>query len=100
METLLNQLELNLKELYRKAVDADATLQQLRQQGHGKYQQVFVNDGLFQTQSEFFMPYLSETAELIYLIRQSGQFNTATLQKIVLQLQTLHKTLAEFRTAL
>ena len=57
METLLNQLELNLKELYRKAVDADAILQQLRQQGHGKYQQVFVNDGLFQTQSEFFMPY-------------------------------------------
>ena len=33
MEQLLNQLDQNLKELYRKAVDADALLDELAQQG-------------------------------------------------------------------
>ena len=46
------------------------------------------------------MPYLAETAEQIAAIRQSQQFNTATLQRVVSQLQLLHKTLTEFRAAL
>lgn len=100
MDTLLTQLEQNLKELYRKALDADAVLEQLRQQGHGNFNHVFSNDGLFQSQADHFMPYLTETADQIYAIRQTGQFNTATLEKVVKQLQILHKTLAEFQAAL
>jgi hypothetical protein len=30
-------------------------------------------------------------------MRQTQQFNTATLQRVVKQIQLLHKTLAEFR---
>lgn len=100
MDTLLSKLEQNLKELYRKALDADTVLEQLRQQGHGKFQQIFADDGLFQCQSDHFMPYLTETADQIYAMRQAGQFNTATLEKVVKQLQVLHKTLAEFQAAL
>ncbi len=99
MEQLLTQLDQNLKELYRKALDADAVLDDLQQQGHGKYQHIFP-DGLFQVQSNRFLPYLAETAEQISAIRQTQQFNTATLENIVKQLQQLHLTLAEFRTAL
>jgi primosomal protein N'' len=98
MEQLLQQLDQNLKELYRKALDADAILDDIQQQGHGKYQQIFPA-GLFQVESNRFMPYLSETAEQISAIRQTQQFNTATLENIVKQLQQLHKTLAEFRAA-
>jgi len=100
METLLEQLDENLKELYRKAVDADALLEQLQQQGQAKHQAIFSKDAVFQVQSNRFMPYLAETAEQIAAIRQSQQFNTATLQRVVRQLQLLHKTLTEFRTAL
>lgn len=100
MDALLNQLDANLKELYRKALDADAVLDNLQQQGQAKHQSIFQPGGLFQASSNRFMPYLSETAEQISAIRQSQQFNTATLQNIVKQLQLLHKTLSDFRTAI
>lgn len=100
METLLAQLDENLKELYRKALDADAVLEQLQQQGQAKHQTIFNKDAVFQVKSNRFMPYLAETAEQIAAIRQSQQFNTATLQRVVSQLQLLHKTLTEFRAAL
>lgn len=100
MDSLLQQLDENLKELYRKAVDADQYLETLQQQGQAKYQNIFVADGSFTTQSNRFMPYLSETAEQIAAIRHSQQFNTATLARIVKQLELLHRTLAEFRQLL
>lgn len=99
MDQLLEQLDQNLKELYRKALDADAVLNQLQQQGHAKHQRIF-SEELFLTQSNRFMPYLSETAEQIAAMRQTQQFNTATLQRVVQQLQHLHKTLAEFKSVI
>ncbi|KKL01446.1 prephenate dehydrogenase [Rheinheimera mesophila] len=100
MDQLLEQLDQNLKDLYRKALDADAILEQLQQQGHGKYQTIFVNGKSFQVSSDRFMPYLSEVAEQVAAMRQTQQFNTATLQRVVKQIQLLHKTLANFRQAI
>ena len=100
MDTLLNQLDDNLKELYRKAIDADAMLDNLQQQGHGKHQRIFADNTLFQASSNRFMPYLAETAEQIAAMRQSQQFNTATLERVVKQLKHLHQTLATFRAVI
>ncbi|OGO81111.1 MAG: prephenate dehydrogenase [Chromatiales bacterium RIFOXYA1_FULL_46_5] len=100
MDQLLEQLDQNLKDLYRKALDADAVLDDIRQQGHGNYQTIFVNDKSFLVSSNRFMPYLSEAAEQVAAMRQTQQFNTATLQRVVKQIQLLHKTLAEFRQAI
>ena len=100
MEQLLNQLDQNLKELYRKAVDADALLDELAQQGQAKHQAIFPADSLFRVSSPRFLPYLSETAEQVASIRLTQQFNTATLQRVVTQLRQLHTTLAEFRAVI
>ena len=97
MDQLLEQLDQNLKDLYRKALDADAVLNEIQQQGHGKHQAIFVDDKSFLVSSNRFMPYLSEAAEHVAAMRQTQQFNTATLQRVVKQIQLLHKTLAEFR---
>lgn len=97
MEQLLNQLDLNLKELYRKALDADAILDELQSKGQAKHQAIFPAPAIFRVSSPRFMPYLSETAEQVSAIRQTQQFNTATLELVVKQLQLLHKTLNEFR---
>jgi hypothetical protein len=97
MEQLLNQLDLNLKELYRKALDADAMLDELQTQGQARHQAIFPSPSIFRISSPRFMPYLSETAEQVSAIRQTQQFNTATLELVVKQLQLLHKTLSEFR---
>lgn len=100
MDHLLTQLDENLKELYRKALDADTVLDVFQQQGKGKHQFIFPTEAGFQAQSNRFMPYLAETAEQISAIRHSQQFNTATLQRVVQQLKLLHLTLAEFKDAL
>lgn len=100
MDALLTQLDDNLKELYRKALDADALLDNLQQQGHGKYQHIFADNQLFKVSSNRFMPYLAETAEQVAAMRQSQQFNTATLQRVVQQLKQLHTTLADFRAVI
>ncbi|MBU1436702.1 MAG: prephenate dehydrogenase [Gammaproteobacteria bacterium] len=97
MEQLLTQLDLNLKELYRKALDADAILDELQNKGQARHQAVFPAPSIFKISSPRFMPYLSETAEQIAAIRLTQQFNTATLALVVKQLQLLHKTLSEFR---
>ncbi|MCC5853268.1 MAG: prephenate dehydrogenase [Alkalimonas sp.] len=99
MEQLLDQLDANLKELYRKALDADQALDALKKQGQGKHQAIFPASAGFQQQSDRFMPYLAETAELVAAMRQSQQFNTATLQRAVQQLKQLHQTLLEFQQA-
>lgn len=100
MDTLLNQLDDNLKELYRKTVDADAVLDKLQQQGKAKHQHIFVDNSVFQATSNRFMPYLAETAEQVSAMRLNQQFNTATLERVVKQLKLLHKTLADFRLAI
>ena len=100
MDQLLDQLDANLKELYRKALDADQALDALKKQGKGKYQAIFPASAGFQVQSARFMPYLAETAELVAAMRQSQQFSTTTLQQAVQQLKHLHQTLQEFQQAL
>jgi primosomal protein N'' len=99
MDSLLSQLDENLKELYRKALDADALLEQLQLKGQAKHQSIFPASSDFSVNSNRFMPYLSEAAEQVAAIRQSQQFNTATLARVVKQLQLLHKTLSEFKLA-
>ena len=46
MENLINSLEDNLKELYRKAVDADNLINELKKQGHGKFTAIFPEQNL------------------------------------------------------
>jgi primosomal protein N'' len=100
MDKLLEQLDQNLRELYRKAVDADAILDDIAAQGKGKHHAIFADEQLFMVRSNRFLPYLSETAEQIAAIRQTQQFNTATLQRVVKQLQQLHQLLADFKVVM
>lgn len=97
MENVINSLENNLKELYRKAIDADKSLVELKKQGHGKFTNVFTNSKLFTAQSDKFMPYLEETAELILKLKNSDQNpndNQQQIELIVKQLHSLHTTLS------
>lgn len=102
MEKVILSLEENLKELYRKAVDADAQINELKKQGHGKFESVFKGNELFSVNANKFMPYLEETAEQI-LDLKSADLTTAENQKaleaVVKKLHLLHTTLSEFKAA-
>ena len=62
MQAINEQLQETLQTLYRKAIDADAVLDQLQQVQKGKFQAVFAEDSGFETQAKRFSPYVEEIA--------------------------------------
>lgn len=103
MNNLINSLEENLKDLYRKAIDADAQINELKKQGHGKFEAIFNESKLFSIQANKFMPYLEETAEQILKLKDSEtavEQNKQEIERIVNKLHLLHKTLSNFKLAL
>lgn len=102
MENIVTGLEENLKSLYRKAVDADLHINELKKQGHGKFEAIFKQSELFTVQANKFMPYLEETAEQILKLKESGDIaqHQSELEQVVKKLHLLHKTLAEFKAAI
>lgn len=103
MENLINSLEDNLKELYRKAIDADAQINTLKKQGHGKFTAIFTDETLFDLKADKFMPYLEQTAEQILKLKESelsAQDSQQEIELIVKKLHLLHTTISEFRAAL
>lgn len=103
MENIISSLEDNLKELYRKAIDADNRLNELKKSGHGKFSAIFKDSNLFTAESDKFMPYLEETAEQILTLKNSDQDleqAKAEMESIVKKLHLLHKTIADLKIAL
>lgn len=102
MQNVIDSLEQNLKELYRKALDADQTIDELKKQGHGKFANIFKDDSLFTAKANKFMPYLEETAEQILKLKDSDtspEQNKSELEAVVKKLHLLHSTLSEFKQA-
>lgn len=103
MENLIDSLENNLKDLYRKAVDADNMINELKKQGHGKFSAIFPEQQLFDIKADKFMPYLEHTAEEILKLKESqgsAQQNQQQIELIVKKLHMLHTTLADFKAML
>ena len=47
MQAIIEKLNENLKVVYRQALDADKKLDELQQQGHGKFTALFTKDAGF-----------------------------------------------------
>jgi len=101
METakLYHQLQANLKLIYHRAIDADARLDKLHAQGEGKFQAIFVDDGLFSNHANRFLPYVEEAALNLEQLREMPEHVDAQLPQLVKQIERLHKTLARFDRA-
>lgn len=103
MENLISSLEQNLKELYRKAIDADSQINELKKQGHGKFDAIFKDSKLFVVKADKFMPYLEETAEQILNLKnseQDAQNQQPEIELIVKKLHLLHQTIGNFKGVL
>lgn len=90
------KLQQHLQVLYRQTVDADSYLDDLRQQGKAKFQDVFADNTSFKTSSNRFQPYLQEVTENVELWQQN-KADEELLQTIVQQLQLLTETLARLK---
>ena len=96
MEHIIKHIDHNMQEIYRKAVDADKDLKQLKQQGMAKFKHIFPQQTLFNCQQNHFMPYVSELATDIEQLKHSPQ-DQGLLLLITKKLALMHQTLSAFK---
>ena len=97
-EALL-KLQLFLKSLYQKAIDADHKLSSLKKEGHAKFKTILHDPSLFKTQSEQFKPYVLEIAESMHALETDGG-NDQQVAFILKRMQSIAVLLESFSKAL
>ncbi|MDC8833048.1 hypothetical protein [Alteromonas gilva] len=97
MDSVHQQLQETLQTLYRKAVDADAILDQLQHQQKGKFAAVFADDSGFSTRAKRFGPYVEEIASDWQAIKDlPEQEAKAALLPLVKKIELALTTLQQF----
>lgn len=101
MQTVLEKLAENMQIIYRKAIDADESLNALQKSGKGKFNQLFSADSGFTVHSKRFMPYVKELASQVAELADADETTLqSSLPEIVKKMELLLKTLGQFQQAL
>lgn len=101
MEVVISQLKENLQLLYRKAIDADESLVQLKSQGKGKHGSIFDKSVGFTCSSKHFKPYVEEVAmDVESLLNKEAEEMQQALPAVVKKMELLFKTMASFKQSL
>lgn len=97
MNSVISELNNNLKVLYRQAIDADGKLDALQQQGKGKFKTLFNDDSGFSIEAKRFKPYVLEVASEVEALSNQEDIDQALLKSVVIKMQHLHQLLASFK---
>ncbi|UAA38317.1 hypothetical protein KIH87_16765 [Paraneptunicella aestuarii] len=101
MDSVISQLKENLQVLYRKAIDADASLAKLQAQGKGKFGSIFEESIGFQISSKQFKPYVEELSKDVDLLQGANEEEMQqSLTDVVKKMEIMFKTLAQFQQSL
>lgn len=100
MQQIHQHIQATLKDIYRKALDADKTLDALQQANQGKFVSVFAQDAGFATRAKRFLPYVEElSTQFQELQAASEEQQKNLLPDFVSKLELILKTLATFKSA-
>lgn len=97
MQAVIEKLNENLKVVYRQALDADKKLDELQQQGHGKFIALFDKNVGFDFEAKRFKPYVLDVAGDVESLSNMEQLDEQKLKNAVLKLQHLLQLLATFK---
>ncbi|TMO57777.1 prephenate dehydrogenase [Pseudoalteromonas aurantia] len=97
MHAVIEKLNENLKVVYRQALDADKKLDELQQQGHGKFKALFTEDAGFTFDAKRFKPYVLDVAADVEALSNNDELDQQKLTLAVTKLQNLLKLLATFK---
>ena len=97
MNPVIEQLNNNLKVLYRQALDADNQLDALQKNGHGKFS-ALLKDPAFTFDAKRFKPYILDIAADVETLSKQDDFDKALLKSTVIKLQKIHQLLASFNS--
>ncbi|WP_394389526.1 prephenate dehydrogenase [Shewanella woodyi] len=94
---VLEQLKENLQTAYRKSIDADGKLDELKKAGHAKFNTIFTQDEGFSTRSNRFKPYVEELASELEKMPTDPELLPVALEQFVRKLGVLLQTLQAFK---
>ena len=97
MQAVIEKLNENFKVVYRQALDADKKLDELQQQGHGKFTSLFGKEAGFGFEAKRFKPYVLDVAGDVESLSNMEQLDEQKLKNAVLKLQHLLQLLATFK---
>ncbi|MEH6452813.1 MAG: hypothetical protein V7782_07190 [Psychromonas sp.] len=98
-ESVIIQLQENIKIIYHRAIDADKQIEILRQQEKASFSQIFATDSAFKSHSTTFLPYVEELAADLQEIQVDNEEHYKTLlPSLVVKIELLFKTLNAFKT--
>ncbi len=97
MQTVIEKLNDNLKIVYRQALDADNKLDELQQQGHGKFKALFTEEAGFSFEAKRFKPYVLDVAADVEGLSKAEKIDEQQLALVVKKLQSLLQLLATFK---
>lgn len=99
-DQLFEALQENIRQIYRKSVDADNSLDQLRKQDKGKFTTIFNKEQGFSTESNRFQPYAEELGrDLLALQNDTSAENLQTeLPKLVKKIEIYLQMLTVFKS--
>ena len=100
MLNIIENIRQNLAVAYQKAQECDQFIEQLQQNGQGKFSAIFAEG--FTTKATRFMPYVEEIAADFYPFTQLSevqqqQINPQELAKIVVKLEKIFATQSKFQ---
>lgn len=94
-------LQTELKQLYRKCVDADQKLDKLRREGLAKFANLFGEDSPFSSDGRHFVDYLPElAADLEELPSAPNEQWPHRLKSLLEKIQAMHQLLEQFKQSL
>ncbi|QFU24607.1 prephenate dehydrogenase [Shewanella eurypsychrophilus] len=94
---VIEQLKENLQSAYRKSIDADGKLDELKKAGHVKFNTIFSQKEGFSASSNRFKPYVQELADELDKLPTDPDKLPAALATFVKKLATLIQTLQAFK---
>ncbi len=94
---VIEQLKQNLQLAYRKSIDADDKLNELKKVGHVKFNRIFTQTQGFTSSNNRFKPYVQELANELEKMPVDSEKMPVALEQLVRKLGMLIRTLQSFK---
>jgi primosomal protein N'' len=96
MNNIMPHLDTSIQDIYRKALDADKQIVDLKKQGMAKFSSIFPEQSLFNCTDNTFIPYVSELTNDIAQFKQVPQ-DEVKLAMILKKMEQLLKILGALK---
>ncbi|MCE2595128.1 hypothetical protein K6Y31_09885 [Motilimonas cestriensis] len=101
-EQILNSLKENIQLIYRQSVDADQSIEALKEQDKANFIAIFGDNTPFTTRSARFLVHVEELAADLLALQQSNSNEEfeRDLPRLVKKIELMFKTLQNFKQGL